>query len=131
MLQLLPTNKVYSDMLKGNSLTDAGFKSETRDKGIRSDDIKAVLKRCLADYPDVDTATDIKASDTEYDVIEAVRVLQLSNQELRRLATSKAPYLPFNEDFIPSDKAETSTKRERSTTPLMIEGAVETQHRPI
>ena len=94
-------------MLRGNWLTDAGFKSETRDKGIRSDDIKAVLKRCLADYPDVDAATDVKASDTEYDTIEALRVLQLSNQELRRLATSKAPYLPFNEDFIPSDKAET------------------------
>lgn len=106
-------------MLRQDSLIDAGFKSKTRDKGIRSDEIEAVLKRCLVDYPDIHAATDFKASDTEYDTIGALRVLQLSNQELRRLATSKAPHLPFSEDFIPSGKAETSTKGERST--LLIE----------
>ena len=106
-------------MLRENSLTDAGFKYENRVKGIRSDDIKAVLKRCLVDYPDIDAATDVKASDTEHDTIEALRVLQLSNQEFRRLARSKAPYLPFSEDFIPSDKAATSTGGSRPVLPSL------------
>ena len=106
-------------MLRENSLTDAGFKSERRVKGIRSDDIEAILKRCLVDYPDIHAATDVKASDMEHDTTAALRVLQLSNQELRRLARSKAPHLPFSEDFIPYDKAETSTEGKRSIIPSL------------
>ena len=88
-------------------MSDAGFKSASRDKELDSK-TKTVLQQCLKDFPDIDAAittpfpeTD---TDTDTDTDAAVEVLRPSHMELRRLAGSKTPDVSYKKDFTLSKK---------------------------
>ena len=86
-------------------MSDAGFKSASRDKELDSK-TKIVLQQCLKDFPDIDAAitTPFPETDTGTDTDAAVEVLRSSHMELRRLAGSKTPDVSYKKDFTLSKK---------------------------
>ena len=86
-------------------MSDAGFKSASRDKELDSK-TKTVLQQCLKDFPDIDTAitTPFPETDTDTGNDAAVEVLRSSHMELRRLAGSKTPDVSYKKDFTLSKK---------------------------